>query len=123
MGADVKRRTTRLAERDIERTLVERVEAAGGLAYKFTSPGRRSVPDRIVVLKFWTPQFVELKAPGKDLTRAQTREHARIHAAGGITWVINSVEGVEAFMRAWGDYVIGLSAEEHAQKRERVLEG
>jgi hypothetical protein len=102
----VKRRTTRLAERDIERALVQAVEAAGGLAYKFTSPGRRNVPDRIVVLKFWTPQFVELKAPGRDLTAAQKREHERIHAAGGITWVINSVEGVEAFMRAWSDHVM-----------------
>lgn len=99
----------RLAERDIEAALVKAVEAAGGLAYKFTSPSRRNVPDRIVVLKFWTPQFVELKAPGKDLTAAQQREHKRIHAAGGITWVINSVEGVEAFMRSYSDYVWGLA--------------
>lgn len=97
-----------LRERDVEAALVRAVEAAGGLAYKFTSPGRRNVPDRIVVLKFWTPQFVELKAPGRDLTAAQQREHARIHAAGGITWVINDLQGVDAFMRSYSDYVAQL---------------
>jgi hypothetical protein len=101
----VKRRTVRLAERDIERALVDQVHAAGGIAYKFTSPGRRNVPDRLVILKFWTPQLVELKAPGRDLTRAQQREHQRIHEAGGITWVINDMEGVEHFMKAYSDHV------------------
>jgi hypothetical protein len=94
-----------LRERDIERALIQAVEAAGGLAYKFTSPGRRNVPDRIVVLKFWTPQFVELKAPGRDLTAAQRREHKRIWAAGGITWVIDTPDGVAHFMQAYRDYV------------------
>ena len=94
-----------LRESHIERALVRRVEAAGGLAYKFTSPNRRSVPDRIVVLPFWSPQFVELKAPGRGLTQAQQREHQRIHKAGGITWVIDDLAGVDAFMDSYGDWV------------------
>ena len=31
----------------IEKHLAAAVKAAGGVAYKFVSPGRRSVPDRI----------------------------------------------------------------------------
>jgi hypothetical protein len=37
-------------ERDVEAHLVKRVKEAGGIAYKFTSPQRRSVPDRLVLL-------------------------------------------------------------------------
>lgn len=85
-------------ERDIEAHLVKRVEAAGGIAYKFTSPSRRSVPDRIVLLPGRPAQFVEIKAPGGKPTKAQLREHARIAAAGGVVWVIDGVEGVAHFL-------------------------
>jgi hypothetical protein len=37
-------------EKQIEAYLVKRVKEAGGIAYKFTSPQRRSVPDRLVLL-------------------------------------------------------------------------
>jgi hypothetical protein len=37
-------------EKQIEAHLVKRVKEAGGIAYKFTSPQRRSVPDRLVLL-------------------------------------------------------------------------
>lgn len=86
------------SERDIERALVERVSAAGGIAYKFTSPSRRSVPDRIVLMPGRAAQFVELKAPGAKPTKAQLREHARIAAAGGKVWVIDDIDGVEHFL-------------------------
>lgn len=86
-----------MRESDIERELVRAVQAAGGIAYKFTSPQRRSVPDRVVVLGGHV-RFVELKAPGGKPTPAQEREHARITAAGGVVWVLDSLEGVAHFM-------------------------
>lgn len=85
-------------ESQIERQLVGAVEAAGGLAYKFVSPGRRNVPDRIVLLPGCAPQFVELKRPGAKPTPAQEREHQRIGQAGGTVWVLSSPEGVAHFM-------------------------
>ncbi len=88
-------------ERDVERYLVERVRDAGGEAYKFTSPGRRGVPDRIVILPGWPPQFVELKAPGKKPTAMQAREHTRIRIAGGVVWTIDSIAAVGDFMAAY----------------------
>jgi hypothetical protein len=86
-------------EREVERALVERVQAAGGQAYKFTSPGRRGVPDRIVLLPGRTPEFVELKRKGQKPRPQQLREHERIRAAGGVVHVIDSVEGVEELLR------------------------
>ncbi|ECS0227396.1 VRR-NUC domain-containing protein, partial [Salmonella enterica] len=47
----------------IEKHLVTEVKKAGGIAYKFVSPGRRSVPDRIVLLPGGRLVFVECKAP------------------------------------------------------------
>lgn len=37
-------------EKTIEAALVKRVKALGGMAEKFTSPAKRSVPDRLVTL-------------------------------------------------------------------------
>jgi len=79
-------------ERDVEAALIAAVQAAGGLALKFTSPGRRSVPDRVVILPGLPVTFVECKAPGAKLTAAQAREHKRIENAGGRVFVIDSVD-------------------------------
>ena len=65
-------------EDDIETHFHKRVKKAGGYTYKFTVPGRRNVPDRIMMLPGICMQFVELKKPGEVPTEAQLREHARI---------------------------------------------
>lgn len=56
---------SKVREEVIERHLVNEVKKAGGIAYKFTSPGRRGVPDRIVLLPNGKIIFVECKAPGE----------------------------------------------------------
>ncbi|MCW3649139.1 VRR-NUC domain-containing protein, partial [Burkholderia cenocepacia] len=71
-----------MLEKTVETYLVDRVRAAGGDAYKFSSPARVSVPDRIVVFPPARIYFVELKRPGGKLTRGQEREHARLRALG-----------------------------------------
>jgi hypothetical protein len=58
-------------ERTIERYLTQRVRAAGGIAYKFNSPGRGGVADRIVCLPNGQTWFIELKAPGGRLSPLQ----------------------------------------------------
>ena len=49
-------------EADVERLFCWYVERMGGMTWKFKSPGRRGVPDRIACLpgQMW---FVELKQP------------------------------------------------------------
>ena len=86
-----------MLERDIERSLVKRVDALGGIAEKFTSPGRRSVPDRIVSLPGGVIIFVELKRPGAKATELQLRDHDRRRALGCDVRVISTMEEVNAF--------------------------
>jgi sugar/nucleoside kinase (ribokinase family) len=84
-------------EKEIEAHLVAGVKDAGGIAYKFTSPNRRSVPDRIVCYS-GQAVFVELKAPGKHPTPAQLREHERLRNCGMQVEVIDTIGGVDAFI-------------------------
>lgn len=81
----------------IERALVQRVKDLGGLCDKFTSPGRRGVPDRVVTLPGNRVIWVELKAPGKQPTPLQQRDHDRRRALGCDVRVIDSLEQVARF--------------------------
>lgn len=89
-----------MLERDIERRLVSRIKAMGGLCMKFTSPGRASVPDRIVMLPKGDMLFVELKRPGEKATAAQAREHQRYRDLGNVVLVINSYEQIDEHFAA-----------------------
>lgn len=86
-----------MLERDVERALVRRVEALGGTCEKFTSPGRRSVPDRLITMPDGTIIFVELKAPSKKPTDLQKRDHARRRAMGCDVRVIDNKDDANAF--------------------------
>lgn len=89
--------TKKLREKDNEAHLVRVAKKHGGRAWKFTSPSRRSVPDRICVIPCFDPcvQFVEMKPEGEDATDAQKREHVRIREAGGIVHVIDTKQLVD----------------------------
>ncbi|CDG20658.1 putative nuclease p44 [Xenorhabdus poinarii G6] len=80
----------KIREDVIEKHLVNEVKKAGGIAYKFVSPGRRGVPDRIVVLPNGRVVFVECKAPGEKPRRDQLREHERLRALGQTVVVLDS---------------------------------
>lgn len=83
-----------MLEKQVEAYLVKRIKLLGGMAEKFTSPGRRAVPDRIVTL----PNriiFVELKAPNKKPTENQLRDHERRRALGQTVLVLDSKEAVD----------------------------
>ena len=84
-------------EKAIEAALVKRVKELGGMCEKFVSPGRRSVPDRLVTLPGGRIVFVELKAPGKKTTPLQDRDHKRRMALGCTVYVINRIEDASAF--------------------------
>ncbi|HEY0200321.1 MAG TPA: VRR-NUC domain-containing protein [Burkholderiaceae bacterium] len=85
-------------EREVEALLVKRVQAAGGQAYKFTSPGRVGVPDRIVLLPWREPVFVEVKRKGMVPRPSQVREHQRMRAAGATVVVIDDAAGISALL-------------------------
>ena len=89
--------TTKLREKQIEARLLKRAREHNGYAYKFTSPSRAGVPDRILVLPCFDPhvQFVEAKAEGGKLRSNQEREIARIETAGGVVSIVDSYEDID----------------------------
>jgi len=86
-----------MLEKNIESALVKRVKELNGLCEKFTSPGRRSVPDRLVTLPGGVVIFVELKSPGKLPSPLQIRDNLRRIGLGCDVRVIDSLEQVRVF--------------------------
>ena len=84
-----------MLESQIERALVKRIKALGGMAEKFVSPAKRAVPDRIVTLPGGQIIFVELKAPGAKPTLNQLKDHERRRALGCDVLVIDSLKGID----------------------------
>lgn len=80
-----------LLEKQIEERVNAHARAMGVMVYKFTSPQRAAVPDRLYVYrgKVW---FIEFKREGKVPTPAQEREHARLREHGIDVHVIDNVE-------------------------------
>lgn len=91
-----------MQERDIEQYLRKQVQAAGGRAYKFVSPGNAGVPDRLVLFPGARAVFVELKAPGKKPTALQLAQAKKISALGFSVVVIDSKDGVDKFIQRYG---------------------
>jgi hypothetical protein len=69
-----------MKESEIEKHFKWAVERAGGRTYKFTSPGRKGVADRIACLPDGTTWFVELKTKGGRLSVLQLMFAAEVQA-------------------------------------------
>jgi hypothetical protein len=87
-------------ERDTERYFCRRVKAIGGYAFKWTSPGQRGVPDRIVLLPGGKVWFVELKAPGGRLSALQRHIGALLLKLGMNYTVLWTKEQVDEWIAA-----------------------
>ena len=85
-----------LLESDIERYLVRRTIEHGGVAYKWVSPGRVGVADRIVLLPGGVVWFVELKTATGRLSPWQKVFAADMARMGMNYRVIKSKEEVDA---------------------------
>ena len=88
-------------ERDIEKAVCAYAKTLGILHYKFTSPARRSVPDRIFVM----PQgkgvfFIEFKKRGEKPTAGQEAEIAKIRAQGTGVFVVDNVESGKRIIKS-----------------------
>lgn len=87
-----------ILESQIERYFKKKVEEHGALVWKFTSPGRPGVPDRIVMLPGGRVVFAEIKAPGKKPRPLQRAVIYRMRKQGCRVWVIDSREKVLEFI-------------------------
>lgn len=79
-------------EKDIEKRVCEFARSKGVLVYKFTSPNKRSVPDRIFIPPDSPVFFVEFKRLGCVPTPAQEVEIAKIRKQGVKVFVVDNVE-------------------------------
>ena len=82
-----------MREKDIERKLREAVIKAGGVCYKFVSPGNNGVPDRVIILN-GVVLFAEIKAPGKKPSIIQEIRIREMRNRGAWVEVIDSIEFV-----------------------------
>lgn len=82
-----------MLEKDVEKKVCDYAKKHNALVYKFTSPNRRSVPDRLIIFPGGRVWFVEFKRPGGKPTEAQEREIKRLREKGCYVSVIDTVEG------------------------------
>lgn len=97
-------------ERDVEAYLVQRVEELGGEVRKVKWIGRRSAPDRYILVppranakRFMDAinpiiAWVELKAPGEKPEDHQLREHERMRKLGAQVVVLDSRDAIDKFL-------------------------
>lgn len=100
-----------MTEKAIETYLRDQVKKAGGIAYKFTSPGNSGVPDRLVVLPGGYVYFVELKAPSKKPSKLQERQIQRLTELGCNVLVIESKNLVDLLIQHYETECGGIKRE------------
>lgn len=86
-----------MLEQKVEAHLVARCREVGFLCWKFASPGRAGVPDRVVVAPTGTV-FVETKRPGGKLRRLQEQTIEKMRRAGAEVHVVDTVAGVDVLV-------------------------
>ena len=92
-----------MLEKEIEAAVCKYARDKGWLAYKFTSPNRAAVPDRILITPLGRVIFVEFKREKMKPTAAQQREHERLTRQGCAVRVIDNVLAGKALVDAyWG---------------------
>lgn len=91
----------RTREISIEGYLKQEVERHGGQCWKFVSPGRNGVPDRIVFLPNHGCIFVELKAPGRKLRKLQEYVHDLIKSFNCKIETLSTKEQVDDFIQRY----------------------
>lgn len=91
-----------MLEKDIEGKVREYAIKKGLLVYKFTSPAKRSVPDRLFVTPNGKVFFIEFKKPGGKSTPGQVREQETLRGHNVSVFVVDNV--------AQGKFVIDLNS-------------
>lgn len=75
-------------EKEVEKKWCDTAKRFGWKAYKFSSPGNSSVPDRMFIRNGFV-FFIEFKRPGGVATPNQLEEHKEMREKGMLVWVID----------------------------------
>ena len=81
-----------MLEKDIEGNVCRYAKKLGITAEKFTSPAKRSVPDRLLTFKGGAVAYIEFKATGKKATPKQSLDHDKRRAQGSLVYVIDDIK-------------------------------
>jgi hypothetical protein len=80
-----------MKESTIERAVCLYAQKLGLLQYKFTSPGRAGVPDRLLIAPDGTVFMIEFKTPTGRLSALQVNEHRRLNEHNITVHVVDNV--------------------------------
>lgn len=84
----------------IEDYLIKKAEEHHFLCFKFVSPGRRGVPDRILIGQGHTI-FVELKSETGNLRKQQEYRIKEMQEHGAVVYVLNTKEKIDQFFQSF----------------------
>lgn len=87
-----------MLEAKIERSVCDYARDKGLLVFKFTSPNRAAVPDRLFILPSGKVFFCEFKASGKKPTPAQSREHDRLIGHKVLVFIVDDIDEGKAIV-------------------------
>lgn len=88
-----------MLESEIEKICCKWALSEGWISYKFVSPSKRGVPDRMF-LRDGKTVFVEFKRPGGIVSKIQEREIEKLRAQSFKVFVITSLRSMQiAFTR------------------------
>ena len=86
------------AEKKVEQTIVRWVKSKGGVAYKFSSPGNRGVPDRIVIFDGGRIAFLEVKSATGKPSKLQLKKIQGLKNFGFIAAVVSSLDETKTLL-------------------------
>ncbi len=89
--------TNKPLEKSIENVLRKAVEDEGGVCLKWTCPGHRGVPDRMILFPGGVIAFVELKRPGAKVKAGGLQEwwREKLVSFGFSCYEISTAEQVQ----------------------------
>lgn len=92
--------TNKPLEKSIENVLRQAVETEGGACLKWTCPGHRGVPDRMILFPGGVIAFVELKRPGAKVRAGGLQEwwREKLGSFGFRCYEISTVEQVKCLV-------------------------
>jgi hypothetical protein len=92
--------TNKPLEKSIENVLREEVERQGGMCLKWTCPGHRGVPDRMILFPGGIIAFVELKRSGAKVKAGGLQEwwREKIQSFGFPCYEISTVEQAKSLV-------------------------
>lgn len=86
--------TSREIEADLEQKFKKLVADNGGLSFKWTSPGLRGVPDRIVIWPEGRVDFVEIKTRTGKLSVGQAAIQRRLRDQNANVFTLYGTDGI-----------------------------